>query len=141
MGEFEMKSLKKIIAVALSLVCLASCSAGGENAQESETTAAVSAETETVYETVSETTTTEAAETAEETTAETEAAETSVETTAEPLSLAWEEKPIISSLPFTIDYIEPGEKECSEKSELVEKMLEQLGLWEPPQTEIIDGVS
>lgn len=135
-----MKSLKKIIAAALSLVCLASCSAGGENAQESETTAAVSAETETVSETVSETSAApEAAETSEETTAETEAAETSVETTAEPLTLAWEEKPIISSLPFTIDYIESGDKECSEKSELVEKMLEQLGLWEPPQTEIIDG--
>ncbi len=65
-----MKDLKKIIAIALSLVCLAGCSAGGESAQESETTAAVSAEIETVSDTVSETTTTEATETSEETTAE-----------------------------------------------------------------------
>lgn len=65
-----MKDLKKIFAIALSLVCLAGCSAGGEPAQESETTATVSAEIETVSETVSETTTTEATETSEETTAE-----------------------------------------------------------------------
>lgn len=132
-----MKDLKKIIATALSLVCLAGCSAGGESVQESETTAAVSAEIETVSDTVSETTTTEATETSEETTEKTETTE--AETLPEPLTLAWEEKPIITSLPFTIDYSEPSDKECSEKLELVEKMLEQLGLWEPPQTEIIDG--
>ncbi|MGN0607762.1 MAG: hypothetical protein ACI4J6_01035 [Oscillospiraceae bacterium] len=126
-----MKNPNKIIAAALSLVCLAGCSAGSEPAQESETTAAVS-------ETVSETSAApEAAETSEETTAETETTE--AETPPEPLTFAWEEKPIISSLPFTIDHPEPSDKECSEKLELVEKMLEQLGLWEPPQTEIIDG--
>lgn len=74
-----MKDLKKIIATALSLVCLAGCSAGVETVRESETTAAVSAET-------TDTTTSETseiiAETESETESETETTITSEEETA-----------------------------------------------------------
>lgn len=73
-----MKDLKKIIVIALSLVCLAGCSAGGETAKESETTAAVSAETtDTTTSETSEIT----AETESETDSETETTITSEEET------------------------------------------------------------
>lgn len=77
-----MKDLKKIIAIALSLVCLAGCSAGGETAQESETTAAVSAET-------TDTTTSETSEIIAETESETES-ETETTITSEKETAASE---------------------------------------------------
>lgn len=136
-----MKNNKKLIALAamaitLGIFTLSGCGASGSEADT--TTAAVSSDTSAeTAETASE------AEVLETTISETstapETTETSEETTAEPLTLAWEEKPIISSLPFTIEYSDPSKEECAEKDDPVEKLLERSGLWEPIRTILSDG--
>lgn len=134
-----MKDLKKIIAIALSLVCLAGCSAGGETAQESETAAESIRETETeISETVTE-------ESITETEKETEAVTTVVkdDTITSNSDVTEEssdetEKPDIYMVDFDLTLCEASLKECEEVKSMTddETLLNELNyLYEEIETQ------